>query len=51
MPIQTIYRPDFPVQYRTAIYSLKADENGKKIQFNCGCHRSLAGRLRSKQRL
>ena len=48
MPIQTIYKPDFPVQYRIATYSLNADDNGTEIQFNCGCHSSLSGRLRSK---
>ena len=51
MLIQTIYTPDFPVQYRIATYSLDADDNGIVFQFNCGVHRSPAGRLRSKQRL
>ena len=51
MPIQTIYKPDLPFQYRITIYSLNADDNRTEIQFNCGCHRPLAGRLRSKQRL
>ena len=51
MPIQTIYKPDLPVQYRIATYSLNADDNGTEIQFNCGLHRPPADRLRSKQRL
>ena len=51
MPIQTIYKPDLPVQYRIATYSLNADDNGTEFQFNCGFHRSSAGRLQSKQRL
>jgi len=34
MPIQTLYKPDFPVQYRIATYTLNPGDNGTEIQFN-----------------